>query len=99
MRRYICGHIAVLILFIIFLIVMIVKSVLDYPNWLVNGNNFEAYEIVVYANGLTPLVILMFVPIIISYALVGLKLAFGNGILFLIFKEIFWKIRFFLKNL
>lgn len=66
---------------------MIVKSALDYPNWLVNGNNFEAYEIVVYANGLTPLVILMFVPIIISYVLVGLILAFRKG-KFLIFNEI-----------
>lgn len=58
---------------------MIVRSAYDFPNWLINGNNYEAYEIVAYDNGLGSLLLFMFIPIIIFYVLVGLILAFRKG--------------------
>ena len=67
---------------------MIVKSAYDFPDSLVNGSNFESYLVVVNDNGISSFVTWMFAPIIISYALVGLILAFGNGnFLILVFKR------------
>jgi len=66
-------------LFIIFILVMIIKSAYDFPDWLINGDNYEAYEIVVNDNGITSLVQYMLYIIIIFYAFVGLILAFRKG--------------------
>uniref|UniRef100_A0A1I8AXF0 Transport system permease n=1 Tax=Meloidogyne hapla TaxID=6305 RepID=A0A1I8AXF0_MELHA len=58
---------------------MIIRSAYDSPNWLVNGSNFDAYLIVVNDNGLSKLVTFMFIPVIISYGIVGLIMAFGKA--------------------
>nr|CAD2156466.1 unnamed protein product [Meloidogyne enterolobii] len=58
---------------------MIIRSAYDFPDWLINGDNYEAYEIVAYDNGLGSLLLYMFIPIIIFYVLVGLILAFRKG--------------------
>uniref|UniRef100_A0A915NL81 Serpentine receptor class gamma n=1 Tax=Meloidogyne floridensis TaxID=298350 RepID=A0A915NL81_9BILA len=58
---------------------MIIRSAYDFPDWLINGDNYEAYEIVVNDNGITSLVQYMLYIIIIFYAFVGLILAFRKG--------------------